>query len=108
MPYIRGQEVKEGPREFPANEKMWNMYVAQARARFAKWPSPTASSWVRAQYLQAGGKLVPKKSQVDPRFIDWQARAEDAKREKEEKPVKKTVKKVVKRKNLGNGQFTPR
>ena len=105
MPYVRGQEVKEGPREFAANEKMWNMYVAQARARFRKWPSPVASSWVRQQYLQAGGKLVPKKSMVDPRFIDWKARAEDAKREKEEVNIRKSVKKVVKKKNIGGGTF---
>ena len=105
MPYVRGREVKEGPREFPANEKMWNMYVSQARARFHKWPSPTASSWVRAQYLQAGGKMVEKKSEVDPRFIDWKARADAAKMKQEHPSIKKTVKKRLKKKNLGNGQF---
>ena len=33
---IRGQEVKEGPTEYPANPKMYNMIKAQAAARFTK------------------------------------------------------------------------
>lgn len=105
MPYIRGKEVKETPREFPANEKMWNMYVVQAKARFRVFPSPTASSWVRAQYLQAGGKMVSQKSQVDPRFIDWKERADDEKRQKEKKVIKKQVKHSAKKRNTGDGQF---
>lgn len=105
MPYIRGQEVQEGPREFPANEKMWNMYVAQAKARFRAWPSPTASSWVRKQYLQAGGKLVPRQSMADPRFIDWKEREREKNEEKTEKVVRKPVKKRMKKKNAGGGNF---
>lgn len=48
----------------PANPKMWDMLIAQARAKFNKWPSPTASSWVSSKYTQMGGKFVESKDQM--------------------------------------------
>lgn len=105
MPYVRGHDENQGPRQFPANEKMWNMYVAQAKARFRVFPSPIASSWVHAQYSRAGGKFVDKQSQVDPRFIDYAERYNDAKREAQQKPIHKKIRKRVKKRNLGGGKF---
>lgn len=56
--------------QIPANQKLWNMYVAQAKARYRAWPSPTAAKWVHDHYEQAGGKFVDSEKKVDPRFKD--------------------------------------
>lgn len=101
MPYLRGREIQEGPDQVPANPKLWNMYVAQAKARFRKWPSPTASAWVHAEYSKVGGKFVDKESEVDPRFRDY---AEEARKEKLNK-IKKQVKKNVRTNGLPSRQF---
>ena len=42
----------------PANEKLYAMIVAQARAKFATYPSPGASHWVHKQYIQHGGQFI--------------------------------------------------
>ena len=91
MALIRGQEVKEGPKQYPANPKLWNMMVAQAKARFRVYPSPAAAHWVHSHYSQLGGGFVGKESDVDPRFRDYAQEAIDKKeaeaREKVRKPV---------------------
>ena len=46
MALIRGQEVKKGPTGVPANPKMYNSIVVQAKSKFAKYPSPAAAHWV--------------------------------------------------------------
>lgn len=53
--------------QIPANTKMWNMFVAQAKTRFNKWPSATASAWVHQHYTQAGGKFVESTKQLTPK-----------------------------------------
>jgi hypothetical protein len=53
MALVRGKEVKEGPKQLPKNEKLWNMVVMQAKSRFNKYPSPAAAHWVRAKYTLA-------------------------------------------------------
>lgn len=42
----------------PANEKLWRMVIAQARAKFHTYPSPAASHWVHKTYVEHGGKFV--------------------------------------------------
>lgn len=42
----------------PANEKLWKMVIAQARAKFSTYPSPAASHWVHKTYVEHGGKFV--------------------------------------------------
>lgn len=42
----------------PANPKLWQMVITQARARFATYPSPGASHWVHDQYVKHGGKFI--------------------------------------------------
>ncbi len=36
------------------------MLVAQARAKFAKYPSPAASHWVHEHYLKSGGRFTER------------------------------------------------
>jgi hypothetical protein len=91
MALIQGKSVQEGPKQLPANPKLWNMYVAQAKTRFRVYPSPAAAHWVHSHYSQTGGKFVDKKSQIDPRFRDYVQERMDAqlaaKKEKVTKPV---------------------
>lgn len=47
--------------DVPANQKLWNMLVIQARAKFPKWPSLPASRWVHQQYVQRGGRFVTQR-----------------------------------------------
>jgi len=42
----------------PANEKLYAMIVAQAKAKYSNYPNPGASHWVHERYLQSGGKFV--------------------------------------------------
>jgi hypothetical protein len=42
----------------PANPKLWQMIIIQAKAKFATYPSPGASHWVHEQYVQHGGRFV--------------------------------------------------
>jgi hypothetical protein len=87
MALIQGKEVKEGPKELPANPRLWNMITIQAKTRFPKYPSPAAAHWVHSRYLQLGGKFVQSKKQIDPRFRDYAQEAMD----KREKSIKQKV-----------------
>lgn len=42
----------------PANEKLWNMIVAQAKAKYSNYPNPGASHWVHERYVQSGGRFI--------------------------------------------------
>ena len=91
MALISGKEVKEGPKQYPANPKLFNMLTAQARTKFTTYPSPAAAHWVHSRYVQLGGKFVPSKKEIDPRFRDY----DQEKRDKEEKARKDKVTKKV-------------
>jgi hypothetical protein len=101
MALIRGQEVKEGPKQVPANPRLYNMITTQAKTRFAKYPSPAAAHWVHAKYVQMGGKFVDSKKEVDPRFRDYAKEAQD----KKEKDQKKKVTKKVGKGNVAGEAF---
>jgi hypothetical protein len=91
MALIRGQEVKAGPTQHPANPKLYNSIVVQAKTRFAKYPSPAAGHWVHAKYIQMGGKFVDSKRDVDPRFRDYVKEEQDKKEAAQKKKVTKPV-----------------
>jgi len=91
MALIQGKAVQEGPKQYPANPKLWNMYVAQAKSRFRVYPSPAAAHWVHGHYAQSGGSFVDHEKDVDPRFRDYVQESIDkriaAQKEKVTKPV---------------------
>jgi hypothetical protein len=95
MALIKGKEVKETPRQVPANPRLWNMITTQAKTKFAKYPSPAAAHWVHSRYLQLGGRFVNSEKDVDPRFRDKAQEAMDKKEEKAKKKVTKDVSKKV-------------
>lgn len=94
MALIKGQEVQEGPKDYPANPRLWNMITAQARSRFAKYPSPAAAHWVRSHYTQMGGKFVTSKKDIDPKMRD----VAEEKRQEKEKQAKERVNRDVTKK----------
>lgn len=91
MALISHKEVKETPHQEPANPRLWNLTVLQAKQRFSKYPSPAAAHWVHSHYAQMGGKFVSSKREVDPRLRDYVHEAQ----EKREEAVKKKVTKRV-------------
>jgi hypothetical protein len=91
MALIRGKEVKESPHQEPANPKLYNMIVAQARSKFTTYPSPAAAHWVHSRYDQMGGQYVKSKKEVDPRFRDY---VQEEKNKKEELAKKKVTKDI--------------
>jgi len=91
MALIQGKSVQEGPRQIAANPKLWNMYVAQAKAKFRVYPSPAAAHWVHSHYAQVGGKFVQRESEIDPRFRDYVQEEMDAKIAAQKKKVTKDV-----------------
>lgn len=44
--------------EVPTNKRLFNMWVARARAKFRVYPSPVASAWVHQHYKESGGRFV--------------------------------------------------
>jgi hypothetical protein len=89
MALISGQSVQQGPKQIPANPRLYNLIVTQAKSKFPKYPSPAAAHWVHSQYGMKGGKYVTSKKDIDPRMRDYVE-------EKKEKQKKKVMKKVTK------------
>ena len=78
----------------PANEKLWNMIVAQAKAKYSNYPNPGASHWVHERYVQSGGKFIDtteesRRKDIQKKMFERKKRNEAAK----EKPSKKDKKK---------------
>ena len=48
--------------EVPTNKHLWDSLVAQAKSKFKTWPSIPASTWVRKQYVQHGGRFADAKA----------------------------------------------
>ena len=90
MAYIQGKAVQEGPKQIPANPRLYNMVRVQAGTRFSK-ESPSRAHWIKTKYNQMGGKYVTSKKEIDPRNRDLIAE----KQEKQEDKVKKKVTKPV-------------
>jgi hypothetical protein len=42
----------------PANTRLWNTLVVQAKAKYGKWPSIPAAKWVHDQYVRRGGQFL--------------------------------------------------
>jgi hypothetical protein len=101
MALISGKEVKKGPKQLPANPKLYNMITVQARSKFRTYPSPAAAHWVHTRYSQLGGQYVDSKKKIDPRFRDY----EHEKREKEEQAKKKKVTKDIGQGNIRGERF---
>lgn len=91
MALIAGKEVKKGPKQEPANPKLWNMLTTQARSKFRTYPSPAAAHWVHSRYVQLGGKFVPSKKDIDPRFRDYVQEEKDKKEKEQKQKVSKPV-----------------
>jgi hypothetical protein len=51
--------------EKPANPKLWEMIIAQARAKYSTYPNPAASHWVRERYVQSGGRFTDTNSPIE-------------------------------------------
>ena len=98
MALIKGQEVKETPKQYPANPRLWNTITVQAKTRFAKYPSPAAAHWVHTKYLQLGGKFVDSQKEVDPRMRDRAQEAADKKAKQQKDAIQKDVNKKVTKK----------
>jgi len=91
MALISGKEVKKSPKQEPANPKLWNMLTAQARSKFRTYPSPAAAHWVHSHYEQLGGRFVPSKKDVDPRFRDYVQEKRDKQEEEQKAKVSKNI-----------------
>ena len=92
MAYIQGKAVQEGPKQLPANPRLYNMVRAQATTRFSK-ESPSKGHWIHTKYNQMGGKYVTSKKDIDPRNRDL---VEEKKEKQEEKAKKKVTKPIGK------------
>lgn len=58
------KRITDPPKE-PANQKLWDMLVIQAKRRFNKYPSLAASHWIHEQYVKEGGQFVSSRKEVD-------------------------------------------
>jgi ATP-dependent protease ClpP protease subunit len=73
----------------PANEKLWAMVIAQAKAKYSRYPNPAASHWVHERYVQSGGKFIDSNDPAEQRKKLNEKQFEKRKKEKTEKVVKK-------------------
>jgi hypothetical protein len=91
MALIQGKSVQDNPKQLPANPKLWNMYVAQAKSRFRVYPSPAAAHWVHSHYTQVGGQFVDSEKKIDPRMRDYVQEKMDKQIADKKKKVTETV-----------------
>jgi hypothetical protein len=86
----------------PANEKLWAMVIAQAKAKYSTYPNPAASHWVHERYVQSGGKFIDSSDPVVKKqkaaAKEYEARHKKAKETTSLKSDKKTDKKIIKKK----------
>lgn len=75
--------------EVPTNQRLWNSLVAQAKSRFKTWPSIPASTWVRKQYIQHGGRFADSKSVTASKKRQEAAKKKAASSKDEKKDSKK-------------------
>ena len=71
--------------DVPANPKLWNLLMGQAKAKYpsrGKNLAFPASKWLREEYARQGGKFVASKREVDPKLRDVKKDAEYAKKRK--------------------------
>jgi hypothetical protein len=65
----------------PANIKLYNMIVAQAKAKYSTYPNPGASHWVHKRYVESGGKFI-ETTEDDRKKTMQKRKAENEKRKK--------------------------
>ena len=80
----------------PANEKLYAMIVAQAKAKYSNYPNPGASHWVHERYIQSGGKFIEsteltRRKDIVKKAIENKKKKEAATEKK--RPTKKDKKK---------------
>lgn len=77
------------PTRQPTNQKLWNMVVSQAKAKYATYPSPAASHWVHEEYVRYGGKFVEGSDQdrqtLMERYREMMKRKHNKKKHEEDK-----------------------
>lgn len=76
--------------QIPANIKMWNMLIAQAKTKFRVWPSAAASAWVHQHYVNMGGRFVESTKALKP--YEAKGRKEEHEKEKKEEAEKDKAK----------------
>ena len=64
----------------PANEKLYLMIVAQAKAKYSNYPNPGASHWVHERYIQSGGKFIETNEQTRKLEMRKKKHASDVKK----------------------------
>lgn len=50
--------------DIPANPKLYNLIVSQAKMKYDTYPSPGASHWVHKTYIERGGKFVHSQKEL--------------------------------------------
>jgi hypothetical protein len=83
--------------EKPANEKLWAMIIAQAKAKYSRYPNPAASHWVHEKYVQSGGKFINSNDPVVQRQKLQEKQFNKTAKDKKEKAVIKKKKTKDKR-----------
>jgi len=84
--------------EKPANEKLWAMIIAQAKAKYSTYPNPAASHWVRERYVQSGGRFTDTNSPIE---ITKKLNEKQFAKLQKERGTKKDAKDVKRKKDKG-------
>lgn len=81
------------PTKQPTNQKLWNMVVSQAKAKYATYPSPAASHWVHEEYIRYGGKFIESSDRdretLMERYKSMMKRKHESKHDKKHEEQKK-------------------
>jgi methionine synthase I (cobalamin-dependent) len=83
----------------PANEKLYLMIVAQAKAKYSNYPNPGASHWVHERYIQSGGKFIETTDQTRKLEMRKKKHASDIKKKSVTVAAKKKESKKDKKKD---------
>ncbi len=77
----------------PLNQRLWGMLTIQARAKFVKYPSPTASAWVHKKYVQMGGRFSDTAAEAHKQKVLKEQEKVVSRRTSSKKDSKKKAKK---------------
>lgn len=83
----------------PANIKLYQMIVAQAKAKYSNYPNPGASHWVHERYIQSGGKFIETNEQSRRLEMQKKKHSRDVKKKSATVTAKKKDSKKDKKKD---------
>lgn len=88
IPDRKSLAERRGQNLVPINEHLWLTVQRQAKLKYAKFPSPAASTWMHRRYIEMGGRFRDTKNEADREIHRKNEKKKSAKQKKNEKELR--------------------